>query len=335
MSKLLIISPRFHGYYASVARGFEQIGYDVETYCYDAVRSAGEKAWNKIRHELPAQLGRGDGHLSVDRVVRRTLGAVRSGRWDHVLVIRGDIFPEPFWAEVAAIVPDVGVWIYDEIRRTAFDPKMVSTYALIATYSRDDATSLSSEGICTIHVENAFDPHRRPSTTNLGENVFSFIGAPFDRRTSALTEMHEAGLPVRAWGRGWSDHPLDMLRTWRRTSLGIPSGRDVPYADALAIMRNSLATLNIHGDQDGFTMRTFESSGWGALQIVDRPDVAPLYEPGREILVYETLDELLEIAERVRRAPDDFADVREDARRRTLAEHTFAHRARLLETLWT
>ena len=44
-------------------------------------------------------------------------------------------------------------------------------------------------------------------------------------------------------------------------------------------MAGARANVNIHGDQDGFTMRTFETCGVGALQLVDRADVCRRLRP--------------------------------------------------------
>ncbi len=99
-------------------------------------------------------------------------------------------------------------------------------------------------------------------------------------------------------------------------------------------MAGARATLNVHGDQDGFTMRTFEACGVGAVQLVDRADVSRHYEPGVELAVFGSPEEAAELAHRA--ATDrPWADrLRAAGRARTIAEHTFVHRARALEALW-
>ena len=162
-----------------------------------------------------------------------------------------------------------------------------------------------------------------------------FVGARYPGREALLTDLATSGVPVRAYGRDWSGHPVDRLRTWRLRQPPVPHGRDLPRADAYAVMAGARATLNVHGDQDGFTMRTFEACGVGALQLVDRADVSRHYEPGVELAVFGSPEEAAELA---RRAATDrpWADgLRAAGRARTLAEHTFVHRARDLEALWT
>ncbi|MEL0525929.1 glycosyltransferase, partial [Neisseria gonorrhoeae] len=96
----------------------------------------------------------------------------------------------------------------------------------------------------------------------------------------------------------------------------------------------SLASINTHARQDGFTMRTFEIPGTGGIQLIDRRDVGEFYAPDRELLVFDDAQQLAEQVERVRRDPAWAKDLRERGRQRTLAEHTFVHRAQRMEALW-
>ena len=115
----------------------------------------------------------------------------------------------------------------------------------------------------------------------------------------------------------------------------MPHGRDLPRDEAYAVMSGARATLNVHGDQDGFTMRTFEACGVGALQLVDRADVSLHYEPGVELAVFDSPDEAAELARRAASDRSWSQAMRAAGRARTLAEHTFTHRAKALEALWT
>lgn len=332
--RLLIVSPSFHGYHASIARAFTKLGYDAVAYRYDAVDSTPEKLWNKARYELPTRLLGGDAHQSAETVSRRAAARVRDVDPDVVLVVRGDTLTEDFWQVAAHGGRPVVVWMYDEMRRTSFDAGLVARYARIASYSARDVQTLIIQGVEAAYVPLGYDDTAEPTRSDEGAGVVSFVGAPSPKRRQALLALHDAGLPVRAWGRGWSDHPFDRARTWRLRTSGLPNGRDRPGSVAHAIMTNSLATLNIHGDQDGFTMRTFEAAGSGGVQLIDRADVSDFYVPGQEVLVFENRDELLECARRAVARPRDFGALRTAARSRTLAEHTLTHRADELRKLW-
>lgn len=332
-TRLMVVTPEFHGYWRSIERAFQHLGYEVTSYCYDAA-PRGEKLFNKVRYELPAQLRGQQRHLSEDTVTTRACEALAGVRPDLLLVVRGDSLTRRFWEQAAEQHVGTAVWLYDELRRMRLDISAVTaTGAGLATYSAADARSLTENGLPTLHVPLAFDPDA-PVTERDPSGEFSFIGARFPKREASVKAILANGLPVRAYGRGWSDHPIDRARTWRVSSSGVPSGRDLPLDETYGVMRASAGTLNIHGDQDGFTMRTFEACGVGGVQLIDRADVCDFYEPGSEVLVFEDDAELVDQCRRILADPGRMAGLRQRARRRTLAEHTFVHRARRLQTIW-
>ncbi|MDO5676871.1 MAG: glycosyltransferase [Propionibacteriaceae bacterium] len=292
-----------------------------------------EKLYNKLRHELPGRLRNDGGYLSESRVTQRAIVALRAFRPDRVLVVRGDVLQADFWAETASISVQPVLWLYDELRRMTYKLEGIGALGRIASYSPLDVVALRELGVSAEYVPLAFDPGIRLPPRTETKDV-SFIGARFAKRERYLTALFDAGLPVRAYGRDWSNHPVDRLRTFRRSRNSIPAGRDLPLNRAWGVMRDSLATLNIHGDQDGFTMRTFEACGVGAVQLIDRQDLEDLFEPGRELLTFDEEAELLDHAERAVKYPAELTALREAARQRALSQHTFVHRARQLEELW-
>lgn len=332
MTRLLLVSPGFHGYWQSIEDAFASLGYAVTTHVYDA-SPMWEKAYNKVRFEVGSRLIGGREHLSPEVVTRRAADAVRHVKPDLVLVVRGDVLLDEFWDAVDQVGARVGTWLYDELRRMRVHGAVQHRRGRVASYSSADVEALRAEGHEALHVPLAFDP-RRGHRRSLDSGEFTFIGARFERRERFLASLQSAGFPIRAYGRDWSAHPYDQLRTFRFRPSRIPAGRDLPLDQALDVMAASVATLNIHGDQDGFTMRTFEASGIGAVQLIDRNDVAAFYEPGAEVLTFSDEAELLDAAARAERDRAGMRRLRQAARARTLAEHTYVHRARALEALW-
>jgi spore maturation protein CgeB len=95
------------------------------------------------------------------------------------------------------------------------------------------------------------------------------------------------------------------------------------------------AVLNVNREsmaRYGFSpaTRVFEAAGAGACLITDAfVGVELFFEPGKELLVAHSGDE---VAEHVRALTEERArEVGQAALRRVLAEHTYAHRAVLLE----
>lgn len=328
--RLLLVSPAFHGYWRGIADAFAALGWDVVTHRYDALASAADKARFKLTRELPARLGRPLGP-DADADERARI-AVHTTRPDRVLVIKGDTLGTRFFDALDRPRIPRALWLYDELRRTRHTDASLARFDTIASYSRHDVAALEALGRPATYVPLGFDASATV-TPRHGTEV-TFIGARYPRREHLLRALDAHGVPVRAYGRDWSGHLVDRLRTWRVGGHGFATGRDLPLAEAYAVMAGGPATLNVHGDQDGFTMRTFEASGVGAVQLVDRADVAEFYTPGVEVLAFDTDAELVDLAQRAI-ADDRWGDqLREAARRRTLAEHTLVHRARALEASW-
>ena len=336
MTRLLLVSPVFHGYSHSIAAAFERLGHEVTVFHYDA-RSRLDRLWHKASVELPARVSGGSGAGAAGTITARAVSVLREVRPDRVLVVKGDVLGDAFYDELDGTAgrPRVGrvLWLYDELRRARHSHETLAHYDGVASYSPVDTAALTADGLPCRHVplayDTAFDPPPAPRTV---ETVF--VGARYPARERIIEHLYRAGVPVRAYGRDWSTHPYDRGRTWSWRRPQVPVGRDLPRREAYAVMAAAASTLNVHGDQDGFTMRTFEACGVGAVQLIDRADVSALYEPDREVAVFASEDELVELAQRAV-ADRVWADgLRAAGRARTLAEHTFDHRARDLEQLW-
>lgn len=330
--RVLLVSPGFHGYHSAISAALTARGHVVSTHVYDDHGGVVGRAWHQVRHQLPRRIGA----ASVRRLGReetaRAAAAVEQTRPEAVVVVKGDTLAEQFWDRIDGL-PRV-TWLYDEVRRTHYSSDRLAAIGPLATYSAMDAADFASHGWDTRLLPLAFDHRLAPSPTNRRTAHISFIGARYPAREQVLIAMHEHGVSVRAYGRDWSGHPVDRLRTWRLGSPRVPAERDLTRAEAYDVMAASAATLNLHGDQDGFTMRTFEASGVGGLQLIDRHDVGELYEPGSEVLAWTHIDELIDLCRRAVSDPSWADAIRVSGRARTLAEHTFDHRVAVLEGAW-
>jgi spore maturation protein CgeB len=330
--RVLLVSPGFHGYHSAIAAALTARGHEVSTHVYDAHDGVAGRAWHQVRHQFPRRLGAGSLRRLAREETAGAVAAVEQSRPDAVVVVKGDTLEQAFWDSIAEL-PRV-TWLYDEVRRTRWTTERLEGIGPIATYSALDDVDFEAAALDSRHLPLAYD-HRlvpRPSTRHTP--VVTFIGARYPTRERVLTVLHDHGVPVRTYGRDWSSHPFDRLRTWRLGTPDVPAGRDLDRAAAYDVMASSAATLNLHGDQDGFTMRTFEAAGVGGVEVIDRTDLGGLYEPGTEVLTWTTPDELTELCQRAVADAAWSDSIRAAARTRTLAEHTFDHRVAVLEGAW-
>ncbi len=331
--RLLIISPAFHGYCHSIARGFRALGYETAVHRYDAFDTVGAKLRNKLRYELPERFGADSRERAEADLTRRAVQVLREHRPDRLLVIKADALGQAFWEEVRAQgVPHL-LWLYDDLTRHRYDLDFLRQLPGVISYARSEADMLSEAGVSAAYVPNGFDPELAPSQTRTQEEIV-FVGSRYPNRVQLLEHLSGHGVPVRAYGRGWSHHPVDRLRTWEWARPDLPAERDIPLAQAYAVQARAAAALNVHGLQEGLAMRTFEVPGMNGIQLIDRPDVEEFYDPGTEVLIYRSPEELLELSRRVLADRPWSERIRAAGRARTLAEHTFAHRAQEVQKLW-
>ena len=326
---ILLVSPAFHGYWKAIEASLNVAGYEVRTHIYDAPGTVADRIRNKLAHELPEKYRPAS---AAAQATARAIAAFEEYRPDIVLVIKGDLLGDTWWQKLEESGVRYGTWLYDELRRMSYTLEDLPRLGALASYSPQDAEYLRSLGYAVLDMPNAYDSHC--TIAPVTEDAISFVGANYPNREHTLRALHEAGIPVRAYGRDWSRHPWDIARTRRFKGTGIPAHRDIDRSAAYGVMASSPATLNIHHNQDGFTKRTFEAPGVGALHLIDRADVARYYEPGREVLVYESTEELIDLCARIFREPRWAHTIREAGQRRTLAEHTFDDRVKILEKLW-
>ncbi|MGQ4538377.1 CgeB family protein [Dermabacteraceae bacterium P7074] len=319
---ILLVSPVFQGYYRGIAAALEELGYRVTTHVYDRPASFAGRLKNKALHELPEWL-RPEGF--AQRVTQEALAVYREVRPDAVITVKGDQLGDDWWFTLEADKAPRAVWMYDELRRMRFSDEQWAHMGPVCTYSSEDVAALRERGIDATHVPLGFDTHQQivPSER---VDALTFIGARYPNRERLLQEIHGMGCPVRAYGRQWSRHPIDIARTRAFADPGVPAGRDVERGAAYGVMAASLATLNIHGDQDGFTMRTFEACGVGAVQIADRPEVSAYFEPGKEVLVARTAAEIADVLNRAKLDRTVFDRIRKKAMLRAVNEHPLRER---------
>ena len=291
---ILLVVPAFHGYGNSIAGALRRSGHDVTVHQYDSNTYLSDKLRTKVFHELPSRLGSKSGIRARRRMLtERAVAAVSDSRPDVVVTVKGDDLGSSYWEAVDASGARQLLWLYDELARMMLDDCILNTRPSIVSYSPHDVAALLERGLRVGHVLDAFD-HTIQFNPHPSDEIV-FVGARYPDRTRILTALHGQGVPVRAYGRDWSRHPLDRLRTWDVRRPAFPSSRDVDRATAYGLTAGAVAALNSHSDQDGFTMRTYELPGTGSLQLIDRPDVDQLYEPGKEVLVYTDLDQLVEL----------------------------------------
>jgi hypothetical protein len=132
-----------------------------------------------------------------------------------------------------------------------------------------------------------------------------------------------AEVPIDVYGYGGDQLPeiSALRRAWRGEAWGL---------DMYAVLARAGIALNRHiAAAEGFAnnMRLFEATGVGAMVLTEAaPNLSDMFEPGSEVLVYRSDDELIEVLRAALADPDRRRTVAAAGQRRTLTEHTYSQR---------
>ncbi|HEX2254108.1 MAG TPA: glycosyltransferase [Thermoanaerobaculia bacterium] len=241
----------------------------------------------------------------------------------------------------------VAFWDVDApatLERMAADPAdpfraLVPRYDLVFTYGGGDPVIDAYRDFGArrcVPIYNALDPetHHPTAPDPRFAGDLAFLGNRLPDREARVEEFflrpaeELTGRRFLLGGSGWGDRSLPANVRW----LG-----HVGTGDHNALNSTPLAVLNIHRDsmaRFGFSpaTRVFEAAGAGACLVTDAfRGVEQFLEPEREILVAADGAEVAAHLDRLTR--ERARAIGEAARRRVLAEHTYAHRAAEVEAV--
>ncbi|ACM21589.1 glycosyltransferase, putative [Geotalea daltonii FRC-32] len=321
------------------ARGHRVTFYEPDAFDRQQHRDMEDPPWAKVQVYSATEEG-------VFRSLEAAMGA------DIVVKASGvGVFDELLEKEVLSLKTadnKVVFWDVDapatleRISHNPHDPfrSLIPGYDLILTYGGGDPVvdGYGSFGAreC-IPVYNALDPdthHPVPSDHRFCADL-AFLGNRLPDREKRVEEFFlrtAASLPHKRFllaGSGWDDKQRP---------------RNVDYLGHLGTASHNafncspLAVLNISREsmaKNGFSpaTRVFEAAGAGTCIITDSwQGIEQFFEPGKEILVAGSGEEVADILERL--TPREASMVGLHAFARVRAEHTYAHRARQVEAIF-
>lgn len=232
----------------------------------------------------------------------------------------------------------------DRVRENPRDPfrELIPQYDLILTYGGGDPVVNAYEGLGARKcrpIYNALDPstHFPVQPEPRFQASLSFMGNRMPDREARVLEFFFKPaelLPEHDFllgGNGWAENvaKLPNVRT-----LG-----HVYTADHNAMNSSPLAVLNVSREsmaRYGFSpaTRVFEAAGAGACVITDAWEgVETFLEPGRECLTAANGEEVAEHLHGL--TPERARAIGQAARKRVLADHTYAQRAFVANQLFS
>jgi spore maturation protein CgeB len=174
----------------------------------------------------------------------------------------------------------------------------------------------------------AWDPNRHPpgELSPTPSYPVSFVGSFSHHREIWLSHLLDLDLSI--WGGGW-DRAGPAVRAHVQ-------GQAQTGADFARLVRDSAVSLNVLDpfNVPGHNMRTFEIPGCGGLELsTASSEVAGLFEVGKEILDFRTLEDLRALVSWAIAHPAERQDIAKAGHARA-ARETYSARAERVLQVW-
>ena len=326
-------------YYRGIVRALHARGHSVDFYEPDAFdrqqhRDLDDPDWARVVvYEPDRWTDALDDARGADVVVKASgVGVLDAELEAGVLEVRGDATSVVFWdVDAAATLARVEHDLDDPFRA------LIPRYDLVLTYGGGDPVVERYRALGAadcVPVYNALDPdtHHPVEPDPRFACDLALLANRLPDREARVEEFYlrPARLlpPARflLGGAGWEDTSLPLNVNY----LGhIPvHAHNNVNCSALAVLNVTRADMAANGWSP--PTRVFEAGGAGACVVSDAWEgVGEFLEPGREVLVAESGEDVAELLATLRR--ERAQAIGAAARERLLREHTYAHRAEQLE----
>lgn len=203
---------------------------------------------------------------------------------------------------------------------------MSEAWTLICMKDRHGARKLRGAGLPVEYLPEAMNPEwHRPIGGEAGDRVV-IAGNMYGFRQQLVRALSRRGIAFDLYGGRPPRWSVQEVREQHR-------GRYVVREEKSALFGKALACLNSTSLVEGDSMncRAFEVAGAAGLQVLEaRPCVEEFFEPGRELLVFGSVEECVSHIEWARKEPQAAEMVKRAGAARARAEHTYEHRLRSL-----
>lgn len=153
----------------------------------------------------------------------------------------------------------------------------------------------------------------------------AYVGHAMNLRVQAVRSLRALGVDIRCWGPGWLAHPDLFGGDSGGVAFDPATGALSPgqMQRAYGAARFGIDLSGLDGGQPALRNRDFEIPLSGALLLTPpKPGLAECFVPGREILVYRTLDEAARLVRTLSSEPRRLARMTTAGHARARAEHS-------------
>lgn len=331
MKKILIAGPLFYEYSKSVASAFEKEGFTVDVFdewVEGSIENSREKITYHLTKDKQAFFNRKYEHFN--KKLRSKYAAFKP---DVVFIIRGAILTKEtlLFMKSSRLI----LWMMDSIFLVPNTLKNINLYDHVFLFEKEDIPILKKQH----NIDAYFLP------LALDESVYFpipfaekpidilFVGNLYPKRIALLNKViaHFPEINIKIYGDYFSKL-RNVGRYLFRKDKKYYTNFTVAPAQLNELYSRAKICLNIHHNQSvyGVNQRFFEISGAGALQVCDSHGFIRDNFTNKEILIYETEEELYEIIRHVLSGYNKYRNNIEMAYKKIITDHTFRNRVQFI-----
>lgn len=323
----------------SLADGFDSLGHQAEFIDNSAAWPLYESILGGIRSKKTAgQVG----DLVANALNEWTYARIMQSAPDIVIVLA----QAPVNATLAPRLRKEDIvtafWFVENWRHLSYWQAICRDYDMFFHIQPGEFEAKLDAAGCPHHafVQTGCDPklHRPVELSDEEKAEFgcdlAFAGAGYFNRIQTFLGLTDYDFKI--WGVDWD--ALELQRLIQRPNQrfdGAMFSRICAGAKINLNLHSSTAHPGVDPDCDAINPRVFDIAACGGFQLCDAAKgVESYFDPETELPLYRNMTELRAKIDHYLARPDERIAVAERARKRALAEHTYAHRAqRMLDLL--
>jgi hypothetical protein len=245
---------------------------------------------------------------------------------DNIFEFDGDFLSE-FKPEIKKMV----AWISCPFNEATLNIKNID---LVLSSTKNYVNSFNKAGVKADYMLPAFDSRVLKSLTNKKDIDFSFVGGISEdhiNRFEALNVLSKK-TDLKIWGYGLKEKVVgfknlifgekDIYKNIRPIHMGEAWGLEM-----FKVLNRSKITFNIHEallKGDVGNMRMFEATGCGTLLLNDNGNnLKEIFEPGKEIEVYNNINEALEKVNYYLKHPEKANEIVLNGQKKTIEKYNY------------
>jgi len=361
----IITGPFFHGYVEQIGSAFTSNGVRVKTVVYKPnttlISLLSSLNIKKSKEHLLQNTDKSNRNLddsqkiftpkerhdyfALSRYLNQLESFVREWKPSLVLFVRPDLIPLDFFFDLRKLSPSTKlvIWSTDPIRRFFVPQEMLEACEVVFLYDKEDVAYVNAHRANGVYLPMGFDERAYYLLPNSKQELhkIAFIGRISEER---LTDLAYVANNINLYNRDYGIYG-GYTNYFVRLRLWLQKDKPLLYAysnytrvnayRAADIYRRTAVNLNIHqrGTRYGFNPRFFEIPAAGGFQIARYlPGMEEFFEPGKEVLYYESATDLCELIKKYLKDVPERRRISALGARRAHEQYSLKSRVRTLIT---